>query len=446
MWCQRAATNVLILFFILIFAGSSKLFSGELGISTDEYAARRAALLQSLDSNTTVVMRAAEFKMRSNDCEYRYRQESNFLYLTGLKSPNNYLLVTSQPVNIGGKMVNGIIFLHQPDDSMEIHTNTNEIIVSPSRFTEIFKLVLTKTKTLYLTAPDISFVNDWVNDKKLFLDKNVKKELEQQYPDLKVKNALPLFGKFREIKSAAELKLMRKAIELTGKGLQRAFGDCVPGKWEYELQADVEYEMFRGGADYTSFLSIIGSGENSLIIHYDKNRRQMKAGDLVVMDVGAEYDGYASDVTRTIPVSGKFSKAQAEVYSVVLRTQKEIIDIIKPGIPMRDLDKKAKDVISQAGYKKYILHGVTHPVGIDVHDIWASDTLKPGMVVTVEPGIYIPADADSIKPEYRGFGIRIEDDVLVTETGYEVLTKDIPKEISDIEKSMRKKINPFSPN
>ncbi|MBI5022499.1 MAG: aminopeptidase P N-terminal domain-containing protein [Ignavibacteriales bacterium] len=407
------------------------------GISQDEFANRRQQLLLSLDSGAIVVMRSGDYKMRSNDVEYRYRQESNFLYLTGWRSTNRYIIFTPVGFEIDGKRNNVFLFTTSQEESTRTKTGANEIICNISRFQEIFKSVLANARTLYISAPDLQFVNDWLNDKKIFFDKNAKKELEQRYPDLKVKNALPLFGKFREIKSEAELRLMQKSIELTWNGLKRAMMDCQPDKWEYELQADIEYEMMRGCADFPSWTSIIGSGENSLILHYDDNRRQMKNGDLVVMDVGAEYDGYACDITRTIPVSGKFTKAQAEVYNIVLKAQEEVIKIIKPGITMKDMDEKAKEVIVHAGFGKFIRHGVTHPVGIDVHDIWASDTLRAGMVITVEPGIYIPVDADSIGENYRGFGIRIEDDVLVTESGCEVLTDRVPKEITEITKIMK---------
>ena len=377
--------------------------------------------------------------MRSNDVEYRYRQESNFLYLTGWKSPNCYLIFSQGGIDVDQTRLNILLFTSNKDDSANTKLNQNEMLLKVNQFQDAFKSALKNAKILYVTTPDMPFVNDWLNEKKIFTDKNSKKELEGKYPDLKVKNALPLFGKFREVKSEAELKLMQKSIELTGNGLERAIKDCKPGKWEYELQADIEYEMTRGGADFPSWTPIVGSGENSLILHYDENHRQMKTGDLVVLDVGAEYAGYACDITRTIPVSGKFSKAQAEVYSVVLKAQKEVIKIVKPGITMKDMDNKASEVITQAGYGKYIRHGVTHPVGIDVHDIWASDTLRAGMVMTVEPGIYIPVDADSIASDFRGFGIRIEDDVLVTETGCEVMTKEVPKEIMEIEKIIKKR-------
>lgn len=425
------------LFFFSVFFEISFCQGNILGISQDEYSSRRQNLQSSLDSGSVVVMRSGDFKMRSNDVEYRYRQESNFLYLTGWRSPNRYIILSSHSFVVDEKNVNSILFTSSKEESTDTQVKPNEILLNVNRFQDIFKSVLKDAKTLYISAPDLPFVNDWLNDKKIFLDKNAKKELEQKYPDLKVKNALPLFGKFREIKSEAELALMRKSIDLTWNGLKRTMMNCQSGKWEYELQADIEYEMMRGGADFPSWTPIVGSGENSLILHYDDNRRQMKEGDLVVLDVGAEYDGYACDITRTIPVSGEFTKAQAEVYEIVLLAQEEIIKIIKPGITMKDMDTKAKEVITQAGYGKYIRHGVTHPVGIDVHDIWASDTIRAGMVMTVEPGIYIPADADSIALDFRGFGIRIEDDVLVTASGCEVMTKNVQKEIAEIEALMK---------
>ncbi|MBA4311581.1 MAG: hypothetical protein C0417_03015 [Chlorobiaceae bacterium] len=428
---------IFILFFLSVFFEIAFCQNNSLGISQDEYAGRGQNLLSSLDSGSVVVMRSGDFKMRSNDVEYRYRQESNFLYLTGWRSPNRYIILSSHSFVVDEKNVNSILFTSSKEESTNTQVMPNEILMNINRFQEIFKSVLKDAKTLYISAPDLPFVNDWLNDKKIFLDKNAKKELEQKYPGLKVKNALPLFGKFREIKSEAELRLMRKSIELTWNGLKRAMINCQPGRWEYELQADIEYEMMRGGADFPSWTPIVGSGENSLILHYDDNRRQTKEGDLVVLDVGAEYDGYACDITRTIPVSGKFTKAQTEVYDVVLRAQEEVIKIVKPGITMKDMDAKAKEIITQAGYGKYIRHGVTHPVGIDVHDIWASDTIRAGMVMTVEPGIYIPADADSIALDFRGFGIRIEDDVLVTASGCEVMTKNVQKEIAEIEALMK---------
>ena len=165
----------------------------------------------------------------------------------------------------------------------------------------------------------------------------------------------------------------------------------------------------------------------------------MKAGELVVMDVGAEYNGYSADITRTIPVSGKFTKAQREIYELILNIQKDIFKIIKPGLALKEIDNQFKALVSEKGYKKYIKHGITHHIGLDVHDVWWSDTLKPGMVITVEPGLYIPEDDKEIDEKYRGIAIRIEDDVLINNTGCVVLSKNITKEIDEIEKYMRAK-------
>jgi Xaa-Pro aminopeptidase len=174
------------------------------------------------------------------------------------------------------------------------------------------------------------------------------------------------------------------------------------------------------------------------VLHYDENTRRMREGEVVVMDVGAEYAGYAADVTRTLPVGGKYTRAQREIYETVRRAQHEAFGIIRPGLPWREIDRKAKDLIAAAGYGKYILHGVTHHLGLDVHDAGSMDTLRVGMVITVEPGIYIPANDSVLSTEYHGFGVRIEDDVLVTKDGCQVLSESIPRDPDEIESLLRK--------
>jgi len=195
--------------------------------------------------------------------------------------------------------------------------------------------------------------------------------------------------------------------------------------------------MTKQGSEARAFNCIIGSGENSLILHYDKNDCLLKDGDMVVMDVGAQYKGYAADITRTIPVSGKFTKEQKEIYNIVLQAQEEAIKMIRPGLTTNELDNKANDIFSKAGYKSYIRHGITHPVGLDVHDVSSGDTLAEGMIITIEPGLYIPVNDEKLPAAYRGFGIRIEDDVLVTKDGYELLSGNIPKSAEEIEKLMK---------
>src|SRR3990172_5224929 len=409
------------------------------GIGQQEYRDRRERIVSMLDSGSALVMKAIDARTRSNDVSYRYRQESNFLYLTGFNEPNCYVLIVPRGVTIEGAASTIVLFVPPGHDLLSQPAQAaREIVLPNSRFKDMFDMALTGLTMLYYSAPDLGFRHDWINAKALFIERESRKQFEETHPGIKVKPAGSLIAAARSIKSAAEVDLIQAAIDMTGSGLQRAMKICKPGTWEYELQAEIEYEMTRHGADYESFPSIIGSGGNSLILHYDVNKRQTKSGDLIVMDVGAEYKAYAADITRTIPVSGKFTKAQREVYEVVLRAQKEVIQMIKPGISMGDLDARTRSIITEAGYGAFIRHGVSHPLGIDVHDVAAGFELKPGMVITVEPGIYIPADAQTVKPEFRGFGIRIEDDVLVTETGYRLLSGNIPKEIREIEAIMKR--------
>jgi Xaa-Pro aminopeptidase len=267
----------------------------------------------------------------------------------------------------------------------------------------------------------------------------MKNGLKAKYPNLKVESAEFLIGKLREIKSSQEISCIQKASDITADGLISSMKIAKPGVYEYELQAAIEYEYTRKGAMLRGFPSIVGSGLNNLILHYNENSRQTQAGDLVVMDVGAKYQGYSTDITRTIPISGKYSEAQKEIYEMVLKVQKDAIAICKPGLKLTDLEKFARDAFKKLGYDKYFIHGLTHPVGLDVHDISSSDILKPGMVITIEPGLYFPKDDKTAPEKFRGFGIRIEDSILITENGNEVLTKKAPKEIVEIEKLMKKK-------
>lgn len=399
---------------------------------------RQTKLISQLDSNSAAVLKAAEGKTKANDVPYPYHQESNFLYLTGIKAPGNYLLLIPQGTEIDGKKIHTIFFgTGKLEDSTDV--SDNELILNADRLKDIFDSILPSLTTLYVSAPDLGFINDWLNNKRYYIDKDARKELENKFPNLKAKYISGLEAKLREIKSETELKHIQKAIDITGDGLKRAMTNCKPGMYEYELQAEIEFEMTRQGAESEGFSSIVGSGPNSHILHYDKNHRQMKAGELVVMDVGAEYNGYSADITRTIPVSGKFTKAQRELYGLILNIQKDIFKIIKPGLALKDIDNQFKALVSEKGYKKYIKHGITHHIGLDVHDVWSSDTLKQGMVITVEPGLYIPEDDKDIDQKYRGIAIRIEDDVLVTNTGCVVLSKNIPKEIKDIKSIIKRR-------
>ncbi len=403
-------------------------------IPAEEFRLRRVALCAMLDSSSAAVFRAAEPKWRNGDVNYPYRQESSYLYLTGEKTPSGVLILV--PAGITVKDLHGRI-IHIAGRSAKDSLAGDEVYLGGNRLREVLDAVASKVQTLYVSAPDLRFVNDWLNDKPMFMDRDARREYEKAHPGLKTKSAIGLMGMLREVKSMAELGMIKRAIALTGDGFKQSLKVCKPGSYEYELQAAVESGMRRGGADGVAFPSIIGSGPNSLVPHYDDNDRQMQKGDVVVIDIGAEFGGYAADVTRTIPASGRFTPEQKKIYNVVRAAHDEIIKLIKPGVPMRTLEARARQVITDAGYAKFILHGISHQVGLDVHDAGASDTLRTGMVITVEPGIYIPVAQDSLPMAFRGIGIRLEDDVLVTSAGPEVLSASIPIDPAIIEKLMK---------
>jgi Xaa-Pro aminopeptidase len=242
-----------------------------------------------------------------------------------------------------------------------------------------------------------------------------------------VQNAAPIIASSRIKKSPTELALMEKTVKITLSGQEAAARTIAPGVWEYEVEAAVEYEFRRRGAERPSFPSIIGSGPYSTVLHYNESTRQMQAGDLVVVDIGAEYSGYAGDVTRTYPVSGKFTARQREIYQIVLDAQKEALAQVKPGATFRQIHQAAFNHISSKGYGPDFIHSTNHHLGLYVHDVGDQRRpLEPGMVITVEPGIYL---------EKEQLGVRIEDDVVITENGYRMLSN-FPKEIAEIEALM----------
>jgi Xaa-Pro aminopeptidase len=250
----------------------------------------------------------------------------------------------------------------------------------------------------------------------------------------------------REVKTDEELRFLQKAIDLTAAAHREAFRSIEPGLREYEIEAVIEYVFQRGGAEYTGFPSIVGSGENSIILHYESNRRTMEAGDVVVMDIGAEYRGYSADITRTVPVSGRFSDEQRLIYEAVLEAQEAAIAAALPGAGFGDVGAAASAVLAERlqelglisspnGLRRFLPHGVSHYLGLDVHDAGTYGPLRPGNVITVEPGIYIAPSGD-VEERWWNIGIRIEDDVLITEEGPRVLSGAAPKTIEEIEALM----------
>jgi len=250
----------------------------------------------------------------------------------------------------------------------------------------------------------------------------------------------------REIKTEEELDFVQRAIDITAAAHREAFRSIQPGLHEYEVEAVIEYVFHREGAEHPAFPSIVGSGENSTILHYNSNRRRMEDGDLVVMDIGAEYRGYSADVTRTVPVNGEFSRQQDMIYRIVLAAQEAAIAAAVPGASFQDLNDAASAelveglmqlaIISNPGeIKKFLPHGVSHYLGLDVHDVGTYGPLRPGTVITIEPGLYVPP-TPGVDEQWWNIGVRIEDDVLVTESGPVVLSSSAPKSVEEIESLM----------
>ncbi|MBK7259872.1 MAG: aminopeptidase P family protein [Ignavibacteriae bacterium] len=411
------------------------------GAGPAELAARRARVLAALDPTAAMVLRAPDERNRSGDTGYKYRTDSNLLYLTGEDRPGLTLVLAPRGVRVGDTTLQVVLFAKTEtnDGVPPVPALADGMIRPPEELKAALETLLPSLQTLFTAPISPVFVSDWLNNRPLFLERDVRKELEKKFPQLKIKSPSLIVGRLRAVKSPVEVGQIRRSIAATGEGLGAAFRICRPGMKEYELQAAIEYPMYRNGATAPAFSSIVGSGPNSLILHYEHNQRTMQAGDVVVMDVGAEIEGYAADITRTIPVSGKFTPEQRKVYETVLRAQEAIIKAIRPGALWSDMDRAAKAVIDAAGYGKYWRHSVSHHLGIDVHDAGPMDTLRVGMVVTMEPGVYIPVADTTVASGFRGVGIRIEDDALVTETGCEVLTAAVPKQPADIERIMKKK-------
>jgi Xaa-Pro aminopeptidase len=264
----------------------------------------------------------------------------------------------------------------------------------------------------------------------------------------------------RLYKSRYEIKLMRKAAEISTKAHKRAMKNCRPGMYEYQLEGELISEFIQNGARYTAYPPIVASGKNACILHYTNNSDEIIDGDLLLIDSGAEYQCYASDITRTFPANGKFSKAQRDIYNLVLSAQSAAINEIKPGkhwnephdaavrvltegmVELGVLKGDPEKLIKNDDYTKYYMHRTGHWLGMDVHDVgdykldgeWRM--LEAGMVMTVEPGLYLPANSKSLPNQWRNIGVRIEDDVLVTKDGYDILSKDAPKTIDEIEELM----------
>jgi Xaa-Pro aminopeptidase len=403
-------------------------------VDTAAVALRRRALAARIGRGVALIPAAHERDLERDYVQDNdFRQTNTFFYLTELETQDAWLLIAT-----GGDAAGTVLFLPPRNPSQERWTGLR---LGPdstaARLSGISRVLPTDSLDRMLAAALFrSAVPVYVPLDVTTRDEPRLKELVFSGRD--VRNLRPLVDSMRLVKDADEIARMRKAADISAAGHIAAMQVARPGMWEYEIEAAVEAAFRRNGADRVGYPSIVGSGPNSTTLHYDVNRRQTNDGDLVVLDAGAEWGQYTADVTRTFPVNGKFTPRQKAIYDLVLATQQAAFDSTRPGATIAQLDRIAREYMrahsgtlcGEQSCVAYFIHGLGHWLGMDVHDVGDYATpLKPGIVLTLEPGIYLPAEA---------LGVRIEDDVLVTPTGAEWLSAKAPKTTAEIERLMRR--------
>ncbi len=482
-----------------------------------DLAARRKAMMDQVGSNGILILYAAEPRNYAGDVDWPYRQENNFYYLTGINQEGNALVLIP-----GAGRYKEILFLAPSNPSQESWTghillqdegrtiSGIDTVWDARALPQFLAALMPDAKSVWqpepaagrggrgggggggrglpqLKMPAVDFGAEF----KPTIDLAAKRELQvymisqgraAEYgreealakqlgaltPPMTVKNATPIFGALRKVKSQREVDILQHAVDITAEGFQRAYAFGTPGTPEYEIQAQFEFTFLRRNAHW-GYPCIVASGTNATTLHYETNKDTMKNGDLLLMDDAAEFDGYSVDVTRTIPVNGKFNREQAEIYRLVWEAQQAGFSKALPGHTEGganpDSINGATSAVFKAGlYKMGLItdpnsdqqlriwfnHGVGHPIGLNVHDLSSGQELQPGMVVTVEPGIYIRPDAldnlpktpenakfiEAVRPafeKYKGIGVRIEDDVLITNGQPRVISSGIPSKLEDVE-------------
>jgi Xaa-Pro aminopeptidase len=476
-----------------------------------ELRARREEVMKRMGDRGVMVLFGAEPRVYTNDVDYHYRQENNLYYLTGVKQEDATLVLIP-----GAKRTREILFMPPRDPRNETwhgHMMSADEARARSGVQEVWDSDLLNGFLAFL-APraeqaiakrgSVSKLNEqlagqWQNEFQTLIEA-VKsdqgeiyllapptnrdlREYRQEYEfaeaikaasaGLKFKSAFPIFAELRQVKSPGEQKLMQHAVDISAEAFHRVFAVAAPAMREYEIQAEYEYTFRRRGADNWGYPCIVGAGANATTLHYITNQDRLDDGDLLLTDCAAEYDHYSADITRTIPVNGKFTKEQADIYNVVFEAQTEAIKLVRPGNflsgsdPKNTVNGRSTEVIKEGllrlglitskendEYRTWFMHGTGHWLGMNVHDVGAQGkALAPGMILTVEPGIYIRPDALDVLPKtpqnerfikavrpafekYKGVGVRIEDDILVTSGEPVNMSGAIPRKLEDVEATM----------
>lgn len=409
----------------------------------DFFRRNREAFIAQMGPESAAVFRAAPRVRKNADEDHAYDQDSDFFYLTGIEAPLAALVLYP-----GAQRAKQTLLIEKPDPRLEEWTGKRMTVDEAKARSGIESVgyydqleasaapILGRIDALYLCYPEVGLADPLPEGLQFAV------RIRERFPHLRILRANPLLAAQRLVKAPEEIGLLREAIRITGAGLIAAIRACRPGVHEFELQSLIEKTYLDNRSQAPGFGTIVASGSNACTLHYESNECAVKDGDLVLVDTGADYCHYTADITRTFPVNGVFTARQREAYQKVLDAQQRTIALVKPGITLAELNNRTREMLVDAckdiglkretyqEYYAFIKHGVSHHLGLDAHDAIDSrdQPLAPGNVITVEPGLYL---AD------EGLGIRIEDDVLVTEGGCEVLSRDIPKEIADIEALMK---------
>lgn len=455
---------------LLLFATSA--LAQPVPLDMDAFAQRREAFMQQMQPNSVALFPSKPVYLRNLDVEYPYRQESNFYYLSGFEEPESMLLI--KPSHPRYKFVMFVRERNRRRETYEgpragvegaMQTFRADTTLYIGEFQQKVRMFVGHDRTLYYTFGINPETDAWMED--LF----VERRSGGVWPII---DPAPILAEMRLIKKESDWEMgLARAIDISEAAHIEAIKCIEPGMFEYEIQAVFEYVFRKMGSPRNGYPCIVGSGPNSTILHYSANNRRMRDGDMLLMDCGAEYGYYSADITRTVPVNGRFSPEQRELYEIVLEAQTTAMQMVRPGIRKNELDKAIDKVLGEGlvelGFIKeprhhrlFSLHGYAHWIGLEVHDVGAytrdgeSITLEPGMVFTIEPGLYVRPDvfekmreigyseeeiADQ-RPKierYMHIGIRIEDDVAVTEDGYENLSAEVPKTIEALEDLMKQR-------
>jgi len=433
-------------------------------IDKAEYARRRRELMELMEPESIAILPASEVQIRNNGVERRYRQHSDFHYLTGFDESDSVFVLIP-----GREYGEAILFCRERAHD---HERWHGSITGPERAAELYGiddafpiddiddilpgLIEGRSRLYYAMGTHPRFdarILSWVNS--IAMDNREGTEPPGEFIQLG-----QYLHELRLHKSAKEIDVLRHAARISTAAHIQVMENLTPGMMEYEVEAELQYQFSKRGARHPAYPSIVGGGSNACVLHYIDNDKVLEDGDLVLIDAGGEYEYYASDVTRTLPVSGKFTDEQAALYEIVLAAQLAAIEQVVPGNHWNQpheaavmeltnglkevglLEGDVEELLEIGAYNQFYMHRTGHWLGLDVHDVgeykvggqWR--VFEQGMVTTVEPGLYIPEDAENVPEAYRGIGIRIEDNVAVTRNGHDVLTDDIPKTIAEIEQTM----------